>query len=362
MFYFYNLQKYLLKDIIFLFLIITFIIFNENKKIKIGVFGCRHDINIGNYLIKFAMHVILTELGYEPFIVTTNHLNVNISFLNRTTNIVEIQNYTNIKENDYDILLVNSDQTWRRWDNFFYDYGFLKFAKNWNKLKFVYGASLGYDFWSFNETEEKIIKPLISNFSDVSVRERGSIKLIEQHFNISPKLVLDPTLIIDKSYYLNLIKDYKVDNIYSHNYIFIYHVHRIKIEMKAFVDKVEKELNSQIYYFKLNNKSLVEDFLYYIKNSKAVITNSLHCTIFSILFERPFITFNFNDTGIERLKSFSELLGFEERIIYNNQKPNINLLSTPIKINKKIFKEKKIESINYIKRNLKLYRRNIFKF
>ena len=122
------------------------------------------------------MHVILTELGYEPFIVTTNHLNVNISFLNRTTNIVEIQNYTNIKENEYDILVVNSDQTWRRWDNFFYDYGFLKFAKNWNKLKFVYGASLGYDFWSFNETEENIIKPLISNFSDVSVRERGSIK------------------------------------------------------------------------------------------------------------------------------------------------------------------------------------------
>ena len=237
------------------------------------------------------MHIILTELGYEPYIVTTNHKNVNISFLKRTTNIVEIKNYSDIKENDYDILLVNSDQTWRRWDDFFYDCGFLLFAKNWNKLKFVYGASLGYDYWSFNETDEKIIKPLISNFSEISVREKGSVKLIEEHFGKLTKLVLDPTLIIDKKYYLNLIKNYQIDYNYTNDYIFFYHVNAIKYEMKSFIEKAKKELNLKIYYFKLDNSSLVEDFLYYLKNSKAVITNSLHCTIFSILFKKPFITF-----------------------------------------------------------------------
>ena len=130
------------------------------------------------------MHIKLKELGYDPYIVTTNHKNVNISFINHTTNIILIKNYSQIKENDFDILLVNSDQTWRKWDKYFYDCGFLKFAEKWNKLKFVYGASLGFDYWDLNQNDEKIIKPLLKDFSDISVRERGSIKLIQAHLNI----------------------------------------------------------------------------------------------------------------------------------------------------------------------------------
>ena len=214
----------------------------KTKKIKIGIFGCRHDINIGNYLIKFAMYIKLSELGYDPYIVTTNQKKVNISFINRTTNNIIVQNYSDIKENDYDILIVNSDQTWRRWDKYFYDYGFLKFAKNWNKLKFVYGASLGFDYWKFNKKEENIIEPLIKNFSEISVREKGSIKLIKEHFGISPKLVLDPTLIIDKKYYLNLIKNYKSRINGNINYIFVYNVYKISTELKSFLEKAEKKL------------------------------------------------------------------------------------------------------------------------
>ena len=354
-------HQYLNRIFIVLLLIIISIIIHINKKIKIGIFGCRHDINIGNFLIKYAMYVKLEELGYEPYIVTTNQFNVNISFLNSTTNLVNVKDYSDIKENDYDILLVNSDQTWRRWDIYFYDCGFLNFAKNWNKLKFVYGASLGYDYWNFNKEEENIIKPLISYFSEISVREAGSIPLIEKHFGISPKLVLDPTLIINKNYYLNLIKDYNINSNYRpNNYIFVYHIYNIKSEVKSLIEKAQKELNCKVYYYNLNYNSLVEEFIFYIKNSKAVITNSLHCTIFSVLFERPFISFNHNETGIERLKSFSELLGFEERIVYTNQTPNITLLSIPLKINKSTLSQKKEESINYIKNNLKLYKKSFF--
>ncbi len=40
--------------------------------------------------------------------------------------------------------MVNSDQTWRKFDRHFFDYGFLRFAKNWKKIKFDYAASLGF--------------------------------------------------------------------------------------------------------------------------------------------------------------------------------------------------------------------------
>ena len=69
------------------FLIIIFIfLYKKKTQIKVGIFGCRHDSNVGNFLIKYAMHIKFTELGYKPFIVTTNHRKVNITFLNLTTN------------------------------------------------------------------------------------------------------------------------------------------------------------------------------------------------------------------------------------------------------------------------------------
>ena len=302
------------------------------------------------------MHIKLTELGYKPYIVTTNHKKVNITFLNQTTNMVIVQNYSDIKKDDFDILLVNSDQTWRKWDIYFYDCGFLKFAENWNKLKFVYGASLGFDYWNFNKTEEEIIEPLIKKFSETSVREQGSIKLIEQHFGISPKLVLDPTLIIAKKYYLNLIKGYKTKLINNGNYLFSYNVYRIDNETKSFIDEARNRFNYDVYYYVNSNYSSIEDFLYYLKNSKAVITNSLHCTIFSVIFQKSFVTFNYNYTGMERIKSFSELLGLENRIIYENQKPDVNLLNIIPKINYHILYKKRKESNDYILRNLKLFK------
>ena len=166
------------------------------KKLKIGVVGVRHEINIGNNLIKYAISKILNEYGYIPYIIGTCYKNLSIDFLLRKTNLVVIKNNFSqeIKENDYDILMVNSDQTWRRFDKHFLDYGFLRFAKNWNKTKFVYAASLGFDYWDFKPQEDMIIRDLLKDFTGISVREKGSIRLIQRHLGITPEFVLDPTL------------------------------------------------------------------------------------------------------------------------------------------------------------------------
>ena len=126
--------------------------------------------------------------------------------------------------------------------------------------------------------------------------------------------------------------------------------------MESFINESRDRLNYKIYNYGINNESLIEDFLFQIKNSKAVITNSFHCTIFSMFFEKPFITFNYNYTGMERIKSLSELLGFENRIIYVNQKPDMSLLNIIPKINHDILDKKRKESNDYIIRNLNLFK------
>ena len=202
-----------------LFLILEII--NLPKKKKVGVISVRHEVNIGNNLLKYAMSVKLSELGFDAYIIGTHWKDYNISFIKQKTNLKIINsNFKEIKEKDYDILMVNSDQTWVKFDKYFYDYAFLKFAYKWKIKKFIYGASLGYDYWTLTKHDEKIAKILLKSFNGISVREKGSIKLIERHLGIKPLLVLDPTLLIDKKYYLNLIINYNGNISTKNEYIF----------------------------------------------------------------------------------------------------------------------------------------------
>ena len=86
----------------------------------------------------------------------------NISFVSQFVNLRIInKTFSEIKSNDYDILMVNSDQTWRNSKNKnVFDIAFLKFAKKWNIPKFVYAASLGTKKWGYNKKEEEIAKYL----------------------------------------------------------------------------------------------------------------------------------------------------------------------------------------------------------
>ena len=188
--------------------------------------------------------------------------------------------------------MVNSDQTWRKWiieneDPFFYDIAFLKFSEKWNKPKFVYGASIGIDKWELNEKDEEIAKYLLKNFTGISVREKGSIKLIENHLGVKSELVLDPTLLINKKYYLDLIKNYKNDIIIDNNFILVYKISE-SISIINYINNIKKKNNYKIYWINLNNTNIIQKFIYGINNCKGIITDSYHGTLFSIIFNKFF--------------------------------------------------------------------------
>ena len=327
----------------------------KQKNLKIGVISVRHDINVGNFLLKYAISKVLSNLGFTPYIIGTHYNNYNLSFLNKTTNLVVIKkNFSEIKRDDYDILMVNSDQIWRKFDEHYYDYAFLKFAENWNIKKFVYGASLGYDFWTLSKQDEEVAKRLLKNFTGISIREEGSVKLIQEHLNITPEVVLDPTLLIDKQNYIDLIKNYS-NGVFnsSENYIFLYKAFGFPT-VDSFAKDAAKELNYNIYTIEVNKNTVIEDFIYSIINCKAVISNSFHGTIFSLLFNKPFITINARFNGAERLKSLGKLFGVENRIITENSKEAITLLKTPLNANLSVIDELKNKSMNFLKKNLDL--------
>ena len=222
--------------------------------------------------------------------------------------------------------MVNSDQTWRKWSNeykYFYDIAFLKFAEKWDIPKFVYGASLGRNICEYNESDKEIAKLLIKNFNGISVREKGAIKLIEKNLGIKPFLVLDPTFLIDKQYYMNLIINYKEKITKKDNYIFIYTVTDLD-EINIFIKQISEKYNYKIYWVKNN----VKKFIYGIYYSKAVITDSYHGTIFSIIFNKPFITFIYDNNGNDRFNSLKEIFDIGKRLYEINSNLSLFLYFT----------------------------------
>ena len=87
-----NYDKLLLKIIhlILFTILISFLLFNRKflKKKKIGVIGLEHSQNIGNNLLKYAMFVTLSNLGYDPYIVGMRYDNHNITFIQTVTKLV----------------------------------------------------------------------------------------------------------------------------------------------------------------------------------------------------------------------------------------------------------------------------------
>ena len=355
-----NLRKKLRLFKTFFIILIIIKIFKtfhrKQNKLKIGVIGLNHSQNIGNNLLKYAMYIKLSELGFDPYIVGLKNYNQNISFLQKNTKIKFIKkNFNEVKENDFDILMVNSDQTWRKWDQYFYDIAFLKFAEKWKKTKVIYATSLGVNKWEFNKDDEKVAKNLLKQFSGISVREKNSIKLIEKHLGIKPLFVLDPTLLINKKYYLKIIKNFKNDELLVNNVLFIYLLNN-KTKINNFIKNTSKKLNYKIFFVTINTKNPIENFIYGIYHSKAVITDSYHGTIFSFIFNKPFISFSHENNGIERFNTLKEVFNLEKRIFDCNYISNvdINILKKPINIYKNpILKSLKKQSLNYLKKKLK---------
>lgn len=318
---------------------ISFFNLHSKKMKRIGVTSLRNDINVGNILVKFAMFNILDVLGLNCSIITPKRSKkeIDLSFLNRTINshLINIINLSNLNEKDYDYLMVNSDQTWCFFNKKrFYDVALLEFAKNWKIKKFIYGASMRTYNWLIKNKNNQSLKKKFLNFDEISFREKETVNIFQKYYGLHSSLVLDPTLLIDKQYYLDSIINFEPEIKLNNKYIFVY-----QLDKNKFLEKIIKDASTKfnliIYEFKLDKKDYIENFIYGISKSRCVITDSYHGTIFSIIFLKPFIAFSNKVRGKIRFDSLKEVFNLFNRIIEPStyHKLDINLLIEPLTLN-----------------------------
>lgn len=327
----------------------------QNNDKRIGIIGFENGNNIGNNMVKYSMYILLKSLGFKPTLISLKQ-NINIYFLRKYLNIKEINNYyTDLNESDYDFLVVNSDQVWSCYYKYLLEVGFLSFAYNWNVSKFVYAASLGHDVWEVSKKVLLNAKKLVKQFTGISVREQKSVNLIKNYLGIEPNFVLDPTFLIDKNEYLKLIKNFKIDLDLKKNYLCAYILDKNDLTLN-FINKASNFLNYTTIYVECEVDNYIEKFFYHYNLCQSIITDSFHGTVFSIIFNKPFITFINKRRGSARFSSLNTTFQIYNRIIYPRtfNYNDTDILTKSPNINITEFNRLKENSLKYIKKNLKL--------
>ena len=253
--------------------------------------------------------------------------------------------------NEYSSIVVGSDQLWLP-VNVVADYYTLNWVpKNVNKVSYATSFGISTIPKKYNEQYSKFLKGI--NY--ISVREQNACKLVEELSGKQATLVCDPTLLLDKSEWMEIQQE---EPIIKEDYIFCYFLGK-NIEHRKFAERLKEKTGCKIVsinhsdeYVKYSDKFADEapynvgpgEFVNLIRNAKFVCTDSFHGTVFSLINQVPFFTFerfsnkNSKMSTNSRIYSLLDLVDLKDRLLQGNE--NIDeILNNVIdfeKVNKKI--------------------------
>ncbi|ONI41749.1 hypothetical protein AN396_03190 [Candidatus Epulonipiscium fishelsonii] len=255
--------------------------------------------NHGALLQTYALQKTVAKLGFECEVIRFDYKTKQAEIANKSySNAKQMQafaetiphsskiyNASNIYECNelYDIFICGSDQIWG--DNIGMSssalpHMALSFA-NSDKLKIGYAVSMDGAYTTDNI--KNILKEPIKKLDYISTREKSAIPFISDLSNKSVVNVLDPTLLLLK-------KDWDTLKIETNvaPYIFCY-MFGLPSNLKKCINELSQKTNYEIKY--LSDYSDPIEFITLIANAEYVVTNSFHGTIFSIIYNKQFISF-----------------------------------------------------------------------
>jgi hypothetical protein len=244
------------------------------------------------------------------------------------------KNYKELNEacKQYSSILVGSDQLWLP-VNVVANYYTLNWVPNdVNKIS----LSTSFGIAEIPTKYKSKYKEFLNRIDYLSVRETSGIKLIKQITGRTAKLVCDPTMLLNKQEWMQIQKK---EPIISEKYILCYFLGK-NIEHRKFAEKLREKtgykiisLNHADEYVKYSDIFADEmpydigpkEWLNLIRNAQYVCTDSFHGTVFSLINNVEFFTFerykskNSKISTNSRIYSLLELVELKERILNGNE-------------------------------------------
>lgn len=326
---------------------------------KIGLLTVPFNNNYGGLLQAYALKTILTDMGHEVHIINrrrnpsnslkfrlyhllvrlhviqdylsdkTKSISVNTEMFKRkylepiTEPYYSSKDLLRCLELRIDAFVVGSDQVWRyRYARESIDDYFFSFLKGSRIPRFSYAASFGTEEMDYPDDKRVIATELLKEFSAISVREESGRDILVNWLGVDPmkaKVVLDPTLLLSPDKYVNLFKGQRFCD---DNYLFTYVLDASLCDYTAInsfvVSSGLKQMNLKAQTGDIRKLEIIEPiekWLSGIYYSQCVITDSFHGTVFSIIFNKPFIVVANPIRGLTRIKSLLSKFGLEDHLV-----------------------------------------------
>ena len=339
---------------------------------KVGIITLNGYFNFGNRLQNYALTKILESYDLNVYTIwkksykdiIRDGIKSKLFFVKKYNRYRKFYKFSkkNMKEliindkniSNIDYFVVGSDQVW--------NYKLIDKDKTWfqaptGKITISYAASLGTN--SFPEDFGYKLKEQLKYYDAISVRENRGKELLQPLLpNKKIEVIIDPTLLVDTNIWKKIAKHPK--NKVPEKYIFIY-----------FLGNISNEYFKKIKDFSIKNGCSIinildpksefydvgpEEFLYLIKNSYLVCTDSFHASVFSFKFDIPFVIFKRSGEGISndlysRLENLLNLFKMENREYNGIEISKENLNHDYTKAYEVLEKERE-KSMNFLKNAL----------
>lgn len=310
-----NLQAYALQQVIIGFGCKNEIINlrTERQKDLYTVFTKRKGLK---YIIKNLSHFFYyfpLKRAYEKFEDFIN---------NKLVTTKEFSTEEELKEAalEYDVFIAGSDQIWNPIPaDFDWSY-YLTFVRKGRKIS--YAPSFGQLASKGDEDTKRRIATALKSFDAISVREQGAADNVKMLMGCTSQIVLDPTLLLTRDQWLDLVKDRK--RVIDREYIFFYTLFADP-ERMSIVKRISKITGLPVVTSNFSNQYDVFnpfikcydagplEFLTLIRDAKLVVVSSFHGTVFSTLLNVPF--FAIDGMTDARISTLLKTVGLEHREI-----------------------------------------------
>lgn len=275
---------------------------------------------------------------------------------------------------NYDVVVVGSDQVWlpHGLPTKFFN---LLFVDD-NVRKVAYASSFGVS--EIPKFQHEATGKYLDRFYKISVREQKGKEIVDTLSHNTAEVVADPTMLLTREEWEKEISE-DISASTEENkkraemggYIFCYFLGSNSDARKAAMD-LKKKTNLPIITLRHMDEYVetdelfgdeapynvdANDFIRYIANADYVCTDSFHCTVFSILFHKQFMTFyrfaHSSKTGRNsRIDSLFEITKISKERIFSGQIDNIFNDIDWVIVDEHV-KKMRIDSIVFLKEALK---------
>ena len=335
---------------------------------KVGILTIQSNVNIGNRLQNYALQEVLKRMGVESESfkreevgleteikrtvreIVRNDRKSKVHAFNRKINwsnsLVTKNKISSNISSSYDAVLIGSDQVWNPYFPFSSDSDYLPGV---DVKKIAYAASFGVDLIKESELREHIAE-MINGVDCISMREESGAKMIKELTGREVPVVLDPTMLMDAADWKKIEK--KPQMSIPSRYVLKYMLG----ESNMYVEKVAEKMEAPV--LDISSKALPigpKEFLFLINHAQIICTDSFHASVFSLLFEKPFIIFDrvSDDADMSsRMDSFCEMFGVWERRVCHGDTDNKDMLNNTNDSATQVLNVKRKESLLYIRKAL----------